>query len=78
MRVYFGEPLVTLLTVRPLVKEPAMSWDGSGARASPQLARGAELRDEAPAPRRPSSADPNLGYAAGPRVRRIRRDPNAS
>ncbi len=33
MRVYFGEPLVTLLTVRSLVKdsEPAINWDGGAA-----------------------------------------------
>ena len=43
---------------------------GSGGRASPRLASGAELRDEVPALRRPSSADPNLGYAAGSRVSR--------
>jgi hypothetical protein len=38
---------------------------GGGGRASPQLARDAELHDEVPAQRRPSSADPNLGYAVG-------------
>ncbi len=31
LRVYFGEPLVTLLIVLPLVTEPVMSWDGGAA-----------------------------------------------